>query len=213
MFQIGDFSKISQVPVSQLRYYDEIGLFQAAKIDSHTGYRYYNATQLPLLNRIIALKALGLSLKQIGQLIQDDLVADEIRGMLALKKAQIEQSLEEEASRLKIVEARLRQIDQEGKIRNDDVVIKSIPALLYLSMRRILPQLFDIRSHVHELKSRLPMRLGAENLENFTVIFHDNAFQIEDIDAEIGYVVNNRVESPLRLPSGEQITTPGIAPH
>ena len=26
MFKIGEFSKIAQIPVSQLRYYDEIGL-------------------------------------------------------------------------------------------------------------------------------------------------------------------------------------------
>jgi len=85
MFRIGDFSKISQVPISQLRYYDEIGLFQPAEIDRKTGYRYYNATQLPKLNRIIALKELGLSLDQVGPMIQDDVVVDEIRGMLALK--------------------------------------------------------------------------------------------------------------------------------
>ena len=52
MFRIGEFSQIAQVPTSQLRYYDEIGLLQPAQIDEWTNYRYYSITQLPRLNRI-----------------------------------------------------------------------------------------------------------------------------------------------------------------
>lgn len=62
MIRIGLFSKLSQVPVKTLRYYNEIGLLEPAEIDSFTGYRYYSVTQLPRLNRILALKDLGLSL-------------------------------------------------------------------------------------------------------------------------------------------------------
>ena len=39
--QIGDFSKLSQVSVKTLRYYDEIGLLKPIEIDRFTGYRYY----------------------------------------------------------------------------------------------------------------------------------------------------------------------------
>jgi len=69
----------------------------------------------------------------------------------------------------------------------------------------VLPNLFGIRKFVHEIKSRLPLRVGAKNLDNFTVVFHDNAFQLENVDVEMGYLLNNRVESPLSLPSGDQI--------
>ena len=93
MFRIGEFSKISQTPITQLRYYDEIGLFQPEQIDEFTGYRYYSASQLPNLNRILAMKSLGLTLEQIQKLVVDQVSADEIRGMLALKKAQVEQEL------------------------------------------------------------------------------------------------------------------------
>ena len=47
MFRIGEFSKIAQAPISQLRYYDQIGLFQPAHTDKLTSYRYYSADQLP----------------------------------------------------------------------------------------------------------------------------------------------------------------------
>ncbi|MBC7811584.1 MAG: MerR family DNA-binding transcriptional regulator, partial [Burkholderiales bacterium] len=61
MFKIGDFSKISQVSARMLRHYDDIDLFKPAHIDPFTGYRYYTVDQLPRLNRLLALKDLGLS--------------------------------------------------------------------------------------------------------------------------------------------------------
>jgi len=45
MFKIGDFSRISQVSVKTLRYYDEIGLLKPAHVDRFTGYRYYSVDQ------------------------------------------------------------------------------------------------------------------------------------------------------------------------
>ena len=60
MFKIGDFSKLCRVPVSALRYYADIGLLEPAHIDSFSGFRFYTIDQLPRLNRILALKDLGL---------------------------------------------------------------------------------------------------------------------------------------------------------
>jgi DNA-binding transcriptional MerR regulator len=62
MFLIGEFSKIARVSKRLLQYYDEIDLFKPAYTDPQTEYRYYSAKQLPTLNRILALKELGLSL-------------------------------------------------------------------------------------------------------------------------------------------------------
>ncbi len=58
MYSIGEYARIAQVSKRLLRYYDEIGLFQPVKIDRDSGHRYYSATQLPELNRILALKEL-----------------------------------------------------------------------------------------------------------------------------------------------------------
>jgi DNA-binding transcriptional MerR regulator len=90
MFRIGEFSKIAQVSGRLLRYYDELGLLKPVRIDRETGYRYYSVEQLPRLNRILALKELGLTLDQIARLLEGSISTDEIRGMLIMKKAQIE---------------------------------------------------------------------------------------------------------------------------
>lgn len=92
-----------------LRYYNDIGLFTPDRIDSETGYRYYSVRQLSQLNRVLALKELGLSLDQVKRLLKEEVSASEIRGMLTLKKAQIEQTIQAEAARLRAVESRLTQ--------------------------------------------------------------------------------------------------------
>ena len=55
MFKIGEFSKLTQVSIRMLRYYDEIGILKPANVDSFTGYRMYSADQIPLLQKIILL--------------------------------------------------------------------------------------------------------------------------------------------------------------
>src|SRR5215467_1672250 len=150
MFRIGDFSKIAQVSGRLLRFYDEIGLLSPDFTDTQTGYRYYSARQLPRLNRILVLKELGLSLEQIAQLLERDTSVDEIRGMLALRKAQIEQTLQEETCRLRMVEARLEQIDVHGQIQEPDVVLKSVPAQQFLSIREVLPGIGAVQGRVQK---------------------------------------------------------------
>ena len=49
MFKIGEFSKLTQVSIRMLRYYDEAGLLKPASTDPWTGYRMYSADQIPTL--------------------------------------------------------------------------------------------------------------------------------------------------------------------
>jgi len=53
MFRIGEFSKLTQVSIRMLRYYDETGLLKPAQIDKFTGYRLYSVDQIPTLHRIV----------------------------------------------------------------------------------------------------------------------------------------------------------------
>jgi DNA-binding transcriptional MerR regulator/effector-binding domain-containing protein len=128
MFSIGEFARLGGVSVRTLRHYDEIGLLRPAKVDPLTGYRGYSAAQLGQLNRIMALKELGLSLVQARRLL-DGVTLEELRGMLLLRRAQLEDELEQHASKLLAIEARLRHLAKEDAMPADDIVVKKIPAM------------------------------------------------------------------------------------
>jgi DNA-binding transcriptional MerR regulator len=128
MFSIGEFARLGGVSVRTLRHYDEIGLLRPARVDPDTGYRGYSAQQLGQLNRIMALKELGLSLTQARRLL-DGITVEELRGMLILRRAQLEHELDQYKNQMLGVEARLRSIAREGAVPADDIVAKTIPAL------------------------------------------------------------------------------------
>src|SRR6266508_585330 len=86
MIRIGSFARIAQVSTRALRLYDKLGLLKPAVVDPDTDYRYYSIDQLPRLNRILALKDLGFSLEQIAGVLRGELSAEQLRGMLVLKR-------------------------------------------------------------------------------------------------------------------------------
>jgi len=135
MLKIGDFSKVSRVSVKTLRYYDEIGLLKPSQTDRFTSYRYYTLDQLPRLNRILALKDLGLSLEQIALLLEEQVTPEQVRGMLRLKQAELQQIVDEEQARLERVAARLRQMESEGTMPAYEVVIKPVDPMRIVSVK------------------------------------------------------------------------------
>ena len=139
MFKIGDFAKLTRVPVKTLRYYDEIGLLHPAQVDRFTEYRYYSAQQLPRLNRILALKELGLPLEQIKRVLDGNPSAEQLRGMLILRSEQIAQEMQEAQLQLARVEARIRQIEREGHMNTQEVIIKKVETMWVASAGAIVP--------------------------------------------------------------------------
>lgn len=204
MFRIGEFSQIARVSGRLLRYYDSIGLLRPQRIDPETGYRYYSAAQLERLNRILALKDLGLSLDQVARMLDDKISTAEIRGMLALKKAELERSLAEEAARLRHIESRLTQIEQQGTLGDYDVVLKSCAATPVLSTRATYPNFDEVIAALREIVQAVRTQVAATAREHMVVIAHCD-FDDENLDLEIGVTLNRAVNKPVRLPSGAQL--------
>jgi DNA-binding transcriptional MerR regulator len=129
MLTIGDFARLAGVTVRMLRHYDSLGLLVPAHVDPVTSYRRYAAAQLPRLNRLVALKDLGLTLEQVGTVLDAQVSADELRGMLTLRRAQIEDQIAADLARLDAIEARLRTIEKEGTMSELEYVEKALPAV------------------------------------------------------------------------------------
>ena len=66
-YKIHDFAKLAGVTVKALHHYDRLGLLTAKRTNS--GYRAYLDSDLERLEQIVALKYLGLPLKQIKTLL------------------------------------------------------------------------------------------------------------------------------------------------
>lgn len=209
MFRIGEFSLIAQVSGRLLRYYDEIGLLSPEYTDPQTGYRYYSAGQLPRLNRILVLKELGLGLDQIARLLGQDTSSEEIRGMLLLRKAQIAQTMQDDLARLRLVEARLDQMDAFGQTPVPDVVEKSIPPQRYLALREVFPDVATVRRLVVQMTATVPHTMSASSLGQIAFVIHSRTFDPDALDFEVGYLLTGetgKVPAAIQLSEDRELT-------
>ncbi len=184
MIKIGDFSKLSRVSIKTLRYYDEMELLKPINVDRFTGYRYYSASQLPRLNRILALKDLGLSLEQIAQVLDQGVSAEQLRRMLRLKRAELQQHIADEQARLARGEARLNDITMEDAMPNYDVVIKQVEPQLVAGVRDILLSYPEVGRLFDEVYGHLARSGVSGSALIGAAIWHDNEYKTSNIDGE-----------------------------
>ena len=195
MLKIGEFSSLTQVSIKTLRYYNELGLLKPLRIDPDTGYRYYSASQLPRLHRILALRDLGFPLNRIADALEDGVSADTLRGMLMLRRAEQEERVQEELDRLNRLTARIRLIEQ-GEILSTGVILKEVAPQQVISLREIIRSYRDIGALFGKLFGMLGALAGAGP---GIALFHDDEFCDDGIDAEAGVFVKQAasVSGPL----------------
>jgi len=166
MFSIGDFARLGLVSVRMLRHYDGIGLLPPAHVDDATGYRRYAAGQLPRLNRIVALRKLGFTLNQVAELLDDTVSAEQLHGMLRLRRAELAAQVAADSARLAQVEFRLRSIEREGKMPSIDVTLKEVPPVRVAELTAVAasyePE--DIGPVIQPLYARVEAELARSGL-------------------------------------------------
>lgn len=131
MFRIGQFAAIGGVTTKALRHYDAIGLFAPAWVDPATGYRFYTATQLPELRRIVALRDLGVPLAEVSALADG---GADLRVVLQRRRDR----LEAERRRVERTLAAL-DITVSGAPDGPDVVVRTVESERVAAVRTTLP--------------------------------------------------------------------------
>ena len=93
--QIKEFAEYTGVSVRTLHYYDEIGLLKPARVDRHTGYRFYDEDSLLRMQEILFYRELDFPLKSIAEILTSPdydkgKALDQQRRLLILKKERLE---------------------------------------------------------------------------------------------------------------------------
>jgi DNA-binding transcriptional MerR regulator len=198
MLKIADFSHLVQVPAKTLRYYDDIGLFHPAHVDAITGYRWYSVDQIPLLNRILALRDMGLALSQIIRVVQEPLSSEELHNMFRLQRAKILQEIEEHKQRLSRIEARLQQIEQEGRLPEYKIIVKSLESCWVVGNHAKAKDIDDIGPLTSSLFQHLFVSLpkyGCVPVGESMGIYDDEEFQSVDISLAMAVPVATKISN------------------
>lgn len=133
--RIGDLARLGQVSVRMLRHYDGIGLLHPARVDEFTGHRTYTAAQIADLHRIVALKELGLSLEEIRSVLHE-CTPEEFTTILRLRRAELEDAVQQSQQRLAAVTYRLHLLESEDTMSTMEFVIKETGPLRIAGTQR-----------------------------------------------------------------------------
>lgn len=183
MFKIGEFSKLTQVSIRMLRYYDETGLLKPAEIDQFTNYRLYSTEQIPTLNKILFLRDLGFNVSEIAVAL-NHWNNDFIMNQLENKRLEIMNIVKAEQDKLSKLQLAQKDLNQEKIAIHYNVSIKSIPSYQVFSLRKTVPNYYSEGALWKELsefayKNKIPI-----SSQTFT-IYHDTDYKENNIDMEI----------------------------
>ena len=196
MFKIGEFSKLTQVSIRMLRYYDENDLLKPAQTDPFSGYRLYSVEQIPRLQKIIFLRDIGYTVAEIKGALENwsgDFMADQLKN----KQIEVQRSLEQEQEKLIKIETALDSIKKDEIGIRYNFTIKQIPSYPVISLRRVIPNYFCEDKLWQELTERIELsnksKIELAVTDQCFAVYHDNEFKEADVDVEVCVVVTKAV--------------------
>lgn len=196
MLKIGDFSKLSRISIRMLRHYNEIGLLIPENIDKFTGYRYYSENQLPIANRITALKNMGFSLTMIIEILMEYNNPIKLKNYLQIKQKEVieERNLLEE--KLKLLETTLNELERDDNVMKYNVLLKTLPERNVASVRKII-QSYNKEGILWStlMKETETLKIKFDDPCYSLAIFHDGEYKERDVDVEVQISVKGTYEN------------------
>ncbi|MGN1031494.1 MAG: MerR family transcriptional regulator [Butyricicoccaceae bacterium] len=193
MLKIGDFSKLSRVSIRMLRHYDEIGILKPCSIDPFTGYRYYSEDQLPIAGRIAALRDMGFSLADTGEILKcygDREVVDQY---LRVRQAELTALMEQTAIRLRLLESARKRLRKDDNSMEYNVTLKTLPERCAASVRMTIPS-YDQEGMMWSIlvSETAPLNIQADDPCYCSATFYDREYKEHDVDVEVQKTVKGR---------------------
>ena len=119
---IQEFSKLSGVEATKLRYWDEIGLFAPLKRNPENNYRYYSLAQILALNFVTVLSDLEFPLKTIADL-RNNRDPKKLLELLEKQEKHMDMEMRNLRTRYSIIHARREMISCGGKIDENRIYV------------------------------------------------------------------------------------------
>ncbi len=189
MLTIGSFSKVCMVSTKTLRHYDRMGLIKPAHLDSFTGYRYYDITQLKDMLFIQKLKEYGFALKEIKELLGPGRA--NLKKCMEKKYAQIQEELALHKNLLIKMQKDILDLEKGLDIMKEEKLeIKLVDTAdtAIVSVRENIA-MRDFDKLFKKLTDEMG-RMKADCAGPLFAMYHSEEFDPEDTDLEIAFPVS-----------------------
>jgi DNA-binding transcriptional MerR regulator len=174
-----------------LRHYEKCGLFYPAKIDKINGYRLYSASQIPLILRIVALRDMGFSIQEIGDILDNFEEQSNTQKIFQEKSKAIQEDIANEMRKMELLNKMYERIEKGNYTTTcGDVILKAISNIQVLSLRETISDY----SYQELLWEKMYTYIEDNSLnsiieDDVIVIYHESEYKEQDIDIEIAIPV------------------------
>lgn len=205
-YLISDFSKISRLSVKTLRYYHEINLIVPARIDQHSGYRYYNDKNLEQVIVLQKLRTLGFSIQDIIKIFGDSVSDTDLIEPMVKKLNEIREVISSYQHMETQVQAFLAMQSTDYNFERCQPGKIEVPGVLVAS-RRFTGHYSQINQHLQELYQTAADRISGAR--PFALYYDDQSMEAgADIEVCLPIfqnVDNGRTNSRF-IPGGSAIS-------
>lgn len=196
MLKIGDFSKLTQISIRMLRYYEEKELLIPAEKDFNTNYRFYHISQIKDANIIKTLSRLNVATKDIKTALTSDKHLNEI---LAQHQEKLENEIILQREQIMLIE-NIKKNDNKEMVF--EVKIKKVPDFKVFSHRGTIDNYHDEQILWSELYKKIQKyNIKIQQNTNEIALFHNS----DDIDIEVMMIVDESETNFNILPGKEKV--------
>lgn len=149
MYRIGEFSRITNLSIKTLRYYDEEGLLKPSCRNEANGYRYYNEDDFQRAQMLSFLRSLDFSIAEMKDVMETCSCKDDLHFYLEEKHTLILAKMKEQKQLLKRLETYM-----EPKINLDKMPTYEISEI---TLPQMLVASFRTRKAYHEVGTHVSM--------------------------------------------------------
>lgn len=186
MYTIGQFSKIGQVSVKTLRYYDSIALLVPTYTDKSTNYRYYSEDQIAHLLLILELKKYDLKLEQIKAVL-DSNDTRLLKTFLNEQLHEIDKNIMHNIEMKSLIQRKLNKISSGGNIMEErkefEISLQEFNPVKVISVRQTITM--DNINGLFGKAFEKAFKNGISPVGAPMTVYHDKNFNYDNADIEL----------------------------
>jgi DNA-binding transcriptional MerR regulator/effector-binding domain-containing protein len=215
LFSIGEFSRMSGLPVRTLRFYHKQRVLIPERVEADTGYRYYSHRDLENARVISALRALDFGLETITAILGERRDDGDILEFLARQRDQLQSEIEHRSD---IVQTLDSIITQETNARlcmhasTHEIERKTLAPLLVGGIR-MRGRYSDCSKAFGKLGRKLGRHIGGKAM----MLCYDDEYREDDADFEPCMPLKRAIEAAevhvRELPGGPCLALVHAGPY
>lgn len=215
LFTIGEFSRMSGLPVKTLRFYHEKGLLTPALVEGETGYRHYDQRNLETAQVIKALRRLDFGLPVIAEILAGQPDDGDVLVFLEQQKDRIQAEIELRGDIVQVLDSIIAGETNARTVMSQigyEIEEKDLPPILVGGIR--MKGRYD---ECGKAFGQLGRKLGRHIAGKAMMLCYDEEFREQDADFEPCMPLRKAVEAEAvdvrELPGGRCVSLIHSGPY